>query len=180
MSDRPRGNALRRLSDIDRFWAYVDTSGDCWTWRGVTDRRGYGRFKAAHKRHGAHRWIFFHLNGPLDGGLDVCHRCDNPSCVRPGHLFAGTAADNAKDSAAKGRNIMQKDPSKSVFNRLRFDQAGEKQNNSKLTEAQVREIIRLRRSGALPKDIAPQFGVSKHYVRKLVSGRRWGHLGARP
>lgn len=88
-----------------RFWARVQRAeGDaCWLWLGVKDRKGYGRITLGTKNLKAHRVSFELANGRLDDGMLICHRCDNPSCVRPDHLFAGTASDNMRDAVRKGR-----------------------------------------------------------------------------
>lgn len=88
----------------ERFWSLVDKSGDCWNWRGSPTTNGYGRMMTiGGLRVGAHRISWTIHNGPIPDGLMVCHRCDNPRCVRPDHLFLGTAYDNNIDSFVKGR-----------------------------------------------------------------------------
>ena len=86
------------------FWAKVRKGGGCWEWIGSRQRNGYGRIRIDWKVYNTHR-ISWQLNvGTIPKGLHVLHRCDNPSCVRPGHLFLGTQADNNKDRDLKGRH----------------------------------------------------------------------------
>jgi len=89
---------------MDRFFRKVDKTGSCWNWLAGKDKDGYGKIKIARKDLRAHRVSWEIHNGIIPGGLLVLHRCDNPSCVNPSHLFLGTALDNNRDRDAKGRN----------------------------------------------------------------------------
>lgn len=88
-----------------RFWAKVDTSGDCWEWQGRRFPTGYGGFYAGGRVNWyAHRFVWTLVNGAIPQGMHVCHHCDNPPCVRPDHLFLGTPKDNMRDRDRKGRS----------------------------------------------------------------------------
>lgn len=99
--------AARKYPPLEvRFWRRVDRAGGpdaCWLWLGPKTPRGYGATSRLNKSVRAHRLSWELTNGPIPDGLIVCHRCDNPSCVRPSHLFLGTHADNMQDCSAKGR-----------------------------------------------------------------------------
>lgn len=86
---------------IDRFWTYVEKTDNCWTWKAARKKAklSYGVFRGW----AAHRFAYFITYGRLPPEIQVCHKCDNPSCVRPDHLFPGTALDNIRDCHLKGR-----------------------------------------------------------------------------
>lgn len=141
---------------VDAFWAKVDQSGECWEWTAARNRSGYGRCGWHGHPMLAHRWAYELTYGQIPAGRLVCHRCDNPPCVRPDHLFLGSPRDNAADAVAK--------------NRL---PAGERSPRAKLSNESVREIRSLQ--GRLPqKEVAARFGVHKSIIYGIWKGRRWG------
>ena len=91
--------------DLQRFTAFVNkgiTEADCWTWNGTHTYNGYGMFWYENTMKLAHRVSYEHFIGPLNDLL-CCHKCDNPECCNPLHLFAGTDKENIQDSKNKGR-----------------------------------------------------------------------------
>lgn len=151
---RPPQEMLLRLS---RYISPEPNTG-CWLWTGACDRAGYGAFKAGGRSLKAHRASYgLHVAEP--GPLAVCHRCDNPTCVNPSHLFLGTVAENNADRSSKGRTNRVGKPKP----------RGEKSPTSKLTDAQREQIRSLCAAGERTKRaIAAQFGVSPQLVSLLV------------
>lgn len=99
------------------FWSKVtpEPMSGCWLWTAGVSGSGYGRFSRSHGKRGmdtASRVAWTLRVGPIPPGMLICHRCDNPPCVNPDHLFLGTARDNIRDAARKGRLWMQNDPAK--------------------------------------------------------------------
>lgn len=147
----------RSVPAPERFWPKVQRSEGCWTWTGAKDWDGYPIFglSSSQKSVRGHRWVYEQENGPIPPGMQVCHTCDNPSCVRPDHLFLGTNQDNMTDRNRKGRTSK-----------------GEAHYAAKLTDEQVSQIRSLRDSGLRHREIAERFGVSRPYVSDLLRGRK--------
>lgn len=141
-----------------KFWDHVDKSGGCWNWRGGKTVHGYGRLIVPPRKGVvyAHRHAYELTFGPIPKGLEICHRCDNPSCVNPAHLFAGTHLANMQDARKKMR--------------VRF---GERHGGAKLTADNISEIRQLRCEGVEQRSIAVRFAVSQSTVSLILSGKRW-------
>jgi hypothetical protein len=110
---RNRKYVIRPLEE--RFWEKVAKGDGCWLWTASLGSTGYGQIcvrdeKGQYRQTKAHRVSWILTNGPIPGGLQVLHKCDNPPCVNPDHLFLGTAIDNMRDMAAKGRHVGTRKP----------------------------------------------------------------------
>ena len=125
-----------------------------------------------------HRLSYMLFCGPIAAGLFVCHKCDTPGCVRPDHLFLGTAADNAKDMRAKGRSLCGEKNHRHARPEIR--QRGERVGSAKLTEEQVRDIVRRVEAGESQADLSREYGVSSGAVSLIVQRKNWGHLWGLP
>lgn len=145
-----------------KFYGWDVTDRGCWEYRGSRYPTGYGRLTGARTEHlYAHRVSYEHANGPIADGLLVCHRCDNPPCMNPDHLFLGTFAENAADAVQKGRHTH-----------------GERAGTAVLSEAEVRDVLSRVGSGEMCKDIASRYGVSPSLVSAIARGERWQHVSS--
>jgi uncharacterized protein YjiS (DUF1127 family) len=103
--------------DAELFWSKVKRGGpdECWPWLAATNEKGYGVVGGKDGTTKANRVAWKLTNGPIPDGKCVLHRCDNPPCCNPGHLFTGTRGDNNRDMHAKGRGVV---PPMAGWNRL--------------------------------------------------------------
>lgn len=94
------------VSQLERFWQRLQkTETDCWVWPGPVNAGGYGLIKVKRRHLVTHRYAYQHSHGEIPDGMKVLHRCDNPPCCNPAHLFLGTQADNLDDMRRKGRAV---------------------------------------------------------------------------
>lgn len=149
--------------DAERFNEKVDKSGGpdaCWPWTGYRLKFGHGQFypsrRSGLKRHQlTHRWAYALVHGPIPEGKCVCHRCDNPPCCNPAHLFLGTKKDNSEDMVRKGRH---------------------KRALAKVTVEQVHAIRARATAGEHPVKIAEDVGLHRCTVANIVFRRSWANV----
>ena len=140
---------------MERFWSKVDKSDNCWEWMASRNEHGYGKFAKSGSWVFAHRFAFELLVGPIPDGKCVCHKCDNPACVNPEHLFLGSHAENMRDMAQKGRAISR---------------PGERNPRAILDEDAVRLI---RQSELSSRELGSVFGVKPVTIYKARRGENW-------
>lgn len=138
----------------ERFSRLHDTGPGCWNWRGSnTGRTGYGQVKVRNRNELAHR-VAAQLAGiDVPDGMDVLHRCDNPACVNPAHLFAGTHAENMADKATKLRAP------------------------SRLAATDIPAIRARLAAGEGVSSIGRSYGVSHHTISDIRDGVTWAQVG---
>jgi HNH endonuclease len=141
------------------FWAQIEKTATCWFWTGVTNTLGYGKIQLNKRFILVHRFMWRWFNGPIPDGLHVLHKCDEPLCVNPKHLFLGTQEDNVRDCIQKGRH-------RSGY--------GEKNRHAKLTEEDVKEIRKRIDMPAIA--LAKAFMVSINTIWAIKSLRSWKHV----
>ncbi len=200
-----RSSVNFRKEDIKRFWAKVETNGkdECWQWLGCKTKDGYGRFVMFGRAVRAHRVAFVISNGEIVDGLVVCHKCDNPSCCNPSHLFSGTPSDNMKDRDSKGRQAcgpefsamrkrialrgdehpFRKNPSLAArgeksgrYTHPEKTARGEGNGRAVMTELDVLEIRTRHTNGENFSQIAASKGLKFNAVRRCALKISWGHL----
>lgn len=158
---------------IERFMDYVspEPNSGCWLWLGSWDSRpgkGYGYF-FLEKLMGAHRASWMLFRGPIPEGQEACHKCDNPACVNPDHLFLGTRKENVHDSIRKGRHVGG--PKFSAF-MMPIALRGEAHGRARLTNA---DVLAIRQSPAKQRDLAAKYGVSQSTIWRARK-THWKHI----
>lgn len=146
----------------ERFWGRLDKSGGpdaCWLWTGRRIPSGYGHIKFEGKQVFTHRLSFYLTHGKWPER--ALHRCDNPPCCNPAHLFEGSDRDNCQDAIRKKR---------------RLPCAGESCPSSRLVEDDVRQIRLAHAEGKTTASIARRFGVSSGTIYFIVQRKTWRHV----
>lgn len=153
------------MSCMTRFEQHCNKRGedDCWEWGGPRTRHGYGMLHCGGRRSMAHRFSWMIENGPIEDGIVVMHKCDNPPCVNPRHLAVGTHADNMRDMVAKGRHGAG-------------GQHGIKHHAARFTEA---DVIAIRTSAKPHAELGRQYGVTPQTIA-YVRHKGWASVELAP
>lgn len=145
---------IDRLADRSKFNVF----NGCLEWFGAVDQWGYGIINVNYKVHRTHRLNFIEHFGPIKEGLNVCHKCDNPKCINPSHLFLGTQKDNMQDCAKKNRI---------------FAPIGEDSPHAVFT---IEDILQIRADPRRCYIIAKDYETSSSQIMGIKNGTRWGHI----
>lgn len=160
--NRRYGDPLREMPTLaERFHSRydIDQITGCWIWNGAKSSTGYGAIQLGVKNTGkAHRVSWELVNGPINDGLFVCHKCDTPACVNPNHLFLGDSFANMGDMAKKKRSLI-----------------GTKNHKAKLSES---DVIYIRESNEGRKFLAAKFKVCEMTISRVRTGENWKDVTA--
>lgn len=149
----------RESTIAERLDALQITNGECNEFGGYRNANGYGELTYRGRLTLAHRASYERHNGPIPDGMIVCHRCDNPPCINPDHLYVGTHADNGQDKAERRRSTR-----------------GVRNAAAKLTDDDVLTIRRLRVDGWTYARLGDRFGVGKTTIGRVVRRAIWNHV----
>lgn len=148
--------AIARPERAALFAKWVDKSGDCWIWTGAKDKDGYGIFTYARKTYRANREALALDGRTVPAGWHACHKCDNPTCVRPDHLYPGSPLDNVADTISRGHKPV-----------------GEACGRSNLTEA---DICAIRASSETNSVLGARYGVAPSNISMIKTRKTWRHV----
>jgi hypothetical protein len=174
--------------EVVRFWSKVNKDGPvfredlgpCWIWTGTLDKDGYGFFHlttvggAKRKMVRAHRYAYNLEHESIASELFACHHCDNPPCVRPSHIYPGTAKQNSQQSVKSGRFI-KGDRAPYSRNPERYPRGSQK-IHSKLTEDIVRDVRARAAQGIAINALAREYGVDFNTIKWAVNRTKWKHV----
>ena len=155
--NRPRScGCSRKILSRKIFESNIEKTEGCWIWKGNFNKGGYGKIGCKRL---AHRDAYVYAYGKVPVGIQVCHTCDNRSCVNPSHLFLGSIADNMADKVKKNRQAK-----------------GSKIGSSVLDEEKVYQIRKIRLEGKKYKEICEIFQIDFYLVRKICKNSTWKHV----
>ncbi len=157
MEDDPKYLIRRLVNGLD-----IIKENECWEWKRAKNGYGYGTLTVKGKTVLAHRLVYELCNGLIPKGMNVCHKCDNPACINPKHLFLGTRSDNMQDCSRKGRIV-------NPINRM----PGELNPASKLNRDNVLEIRRRLKNGEVQALIAKDYCVSQSQISNIKRHFQW-------
>ena len=168
-----------------KFWSLVNINPNgCWEWNAYLNKWGYGTFYYEGDVFLAHRVSWVICNSRSPGQLCVLHKCDNPKCVRPDHLFLGTDLDNARDKIKKGRARIGVMPRGDLHWSRRIPEKipkGERNGHAKLSSEDVKFIRENYVKRKVPYTFfAKKFGVEWSTIRSVVKMRNWKHYNPLP
>lgn len=147
-------------STKDRFnRSYTIKPSGCWEWDLYKVTKGYGQFWNGTKMQLAHRYSYELANGRIDLTKQICHKCDNPCCVNPSHLFEGTHQDNTDDKLNKGRQPR-----------------GVLCVQAKLSEKDVINILHAAKQGVRQNALAKQYRVGTSAIHGIIHNKKWKHI----
>ena len=154
----------RKRQTIFDVWKYINKGREdsCWECNHCPDKDGYGRMCIDYKTIKCHRLVYELTFGPIPDGLFVLHKCNNPKCCNPNHLYIGTAKENNNQCLGEGRFISS---------------LGERNGQSKLTAQNIIDIKKLYSSGEYyQKDLGKIFGVKISQISRIINKKRWKHI----
>lgn len=176
---KPALTMLQRIqSSADRFWSYVDRTSDCWNWLGTRTNHGlgYGKFSVGVSTMLAHRVSYIISRGEeIPHGRLVCHRCDNPCCVNPSHLWLGTPLSNMQDKVSKNRQSEGARHATLCAGTFKV-QHGAATGHAKICDSDVIELRKIRRAGLSLAKTGKMFGISAQTVLDIMQGKTWKHV----
>lgn len=140
---------------------YPEPNSGCWLWSGLHDKNGYGRVSPKKFRlRNTHRLMYFFTYGEFDRSLQVLHKCDNPACINPSHLFLGTNIENVADRQHKFRTVK-----------------GKAHYKAKLNDQIIRAIrIEYAKGQKRCVDLAEEYGVSSVMISCITTRKNWKHV----
>jgi hypothetical protein len=146
--------------DDKTYWRFIRKveQGACWEWKAVKNQDGYGRLRVNGRMVLAHRWAYEHYMGAIPEGMVLMHTCNNPGCVNPAHLRAGTQAENIAHCSASGRRAR-----------------GERNGAAKMTAEDV-IYIRIAYGRLSQRELAEAMGVDPSTISHIVRRKKWAHL----